>query len=160
MVGTAIVGQPFVVETFAQRVAPVSVIRTDGSAHGVGFGLAYQSGSVGVHQVLQHTGSRVVTRNEEHLHARLFGFGSSCLLLAQHIPLCFLAAIDFHLFVVQLHQRVVYGFRQTAHPRQRTFSGSGRSDDKGLQTRIFALTTVSKAQQFVEGGSEYGQRSQ
>ena len=45
------------IETLAQRVAPVPVIRADGCTHGIGFGLAYQSRSIGVHQVLQHTGS-------------------------------------------------------------------------------------------------------
>ena len=102
----------------------------------------------------------VVTCNKEHLHARLFGFGLACLLLAQHVPLRFIKAIGFHLFAVRFHQRVVQGFSQPAHPGQRSFAGSGRSDDKGLQARKFDLAAIDKAQQPVEGGSEYGQCSQ
>ena len=160
MVGAAVVSQAFVVETLSQGIAPVSVVGTDGSAHGVRFGFTYQSGTVGIHQVLQHAGSGVVTRNKEHLHARLFGFGLACLLLAQHVPLRFIKAIGFHLFAVRFHQRVVQGFSQPAHPGQRSFAGSGRSDDKGLQARKFDLAAIDKAQQPVEGGSEYSQCSQ
>ena len=36
------------------------------------------------------------------------------------------------------------GFRQPAHPGQRSFAGSGRSDDKGLQARKFDLAAIDK----------------
>ena len=148
------------VETLAECFAPMSVLGSDGFAHGVCFGLADQSGSVGIHQIFHHTGTGVVTRDEEHLHARRFGLGIFGFLLAQRVPLRFLTTIGFELFVVRFKQRVVYGLCQPTHPRQRPFSGSGRSNDESLQARILAFASVDEVQQLVESGSEYSYRSQ
>ena len=49
VIGAPVVGQPVMVETFPEEVAPVSVVASNGGAHGVGLGFAYQSYASGVH---------------------------------------------------------------------------------------------------------------
>ena len=52
LVGAAVVGQAVVVERFAQGIAPMTVVRSDGGGKSVRFRFADKSGSVGVHDVL------------------------------------------------------------------------------------------------------------
>ena len=63
------------VETFPEEVAPVSVVASNGGAHGVGLGFAYQSYASGVHQVFLYACTGIVAGYEEHFQLGLFGFG-------------------------------------------------------------------------------------
>ena len=86
------------VERFAQGIAPMTVVRSDGGGKSVRFRFADKSGSVGVHDVLQDTRTGVVARNEEHpvrghLWGLLFGsFFPHCIILG------FLFFVCFHLY--------------------------------------------------------------
>ena len=148
------------VETFPEEVAPVSVIASNGGAHGVGLGFAYQSYASGVHQVFLYACTGIVAGYEEHFQLGLFGFGGICLFLPQSVPFGLFHAVGLYFFPVGVQQRVVYGFCQTAYPGQRTFAGSGRRGDEYLQTGILVLSSVHKTYQFVEGASQHGCRTQ
>ena len=52
LVTATVVGQKVVVERFAQRVAPMAVLRSDGGGQCVGFRLEDKSCTFGVHNVL------------------------------------------------------------------------------------------------------------
>lgn len=160
VIGAPVVGQPVMVETFPEEVAPVSVIASNGGAHGVGLGFAYQSYASGVHQVFLYACTGIVAGYEEHFQLGLFGFGGICLFLPQSVPFGLFHAVGLYFFPVGVQQRVVYGFCQTAYPGQRTFAGSGRRGDEYLQTGILVLSSVHKTYQFVEGASQHGCRTQ
>ena len=144
VIGAPVVGQPVMVETFPEEVAPVSVIASNGGAHGVGLGFAYQSYASGVHQVFLYACTGIVAGYEEHFQLGLFGFGGICLFLPQSVPFGLFHAVGLYFFPVGVQQRVVYGFCQTAYPGQRTFAGSGRRGDEYLQTGILVLSSVHK----------------
>ena len=123
MVGAAVVGQSVVVEGFSHGVAPVSVFRTDGGGDGVSFAFAYQSGTVGVHQVLQDAGSGVVARDEEHLVERHYGSLRFSTFLAQCVVFCFFAAVTCHAFVYLPTYFIVNGLGKQAYQGEHSFAG-------------------------------------
>ena len=79
--------------TFAQGIAPMTVIRADGGADGIRLGLADQPHAVRLDEVLQYARSRVVAGDQEHLRLWLFRLGGFRSFLAKGSPACLLQPV-------------------------------------------------------------------
>ena len=142
LIRTAVVRQAVVVERFAERVAPVAVIRAYGSGKGIRFGFTDKSCSFGIHDILQDTRAGIITGNEKHpvgRNLRSFHFST---LFAHCFVSRFLSLICFHLYGHFCTNLVVDRFYEQPDIGKDTFAGSGRSDDETLHTGILVFTAI------------------
>mgnify|MGYP006997581758 CR=1 FL=1 len=122
------------VESPAQRVAPMAVVGADGGGYGVRFRFKDDSRSVGIHDILQDACSGVVSRYEEHPVERQYGSFLIFPFLAQRVVGSLFPAVSFHRLFHLAAYLVVYGFDEEPYPRQRAFSRGGRGHDESLHT--------------------------
>lgn len=159
-VGAAVVGEAVVVEGLAHGVAPVPVVRPYGGGDGIGLAFAYQPASVGVHQVLQDTRSRVVSRDEEHPVGRQHGHFRLCALLAQGVIPGLVAPVGYHVLFHLPAYIVVNRLYQQPYQREDALARHGQAHHEGLQAGRNHFPAVGTAHVASHAGTQHGDGSQ
>ena len=142
LVGTPVVRQTVMVERFAERVAPVSVFRADGSRNSICFRFADKSRAVGIHDILQNTCSGVIARDEKHSvfgHLGSFHFAT---LFSHDVVGGFLFFVSLDLCRYLLADLVMDRFDEQTDKRKNSLTRGRRSHDKTLQARRLEFAGV------------------
>ena len=153
LVRTSVVREEVMVESPAQRVAPMAVVGADGGGYGVRFRFKDDSRSVGIHDILQDACTCVVARYDEHPVGRHLRFFHLAALLAHGIVAAFRFFVGAHLLFHLPAYLVVYGLYQQTHKAQYALAGCGRGHDECLETGRLHLSAVKAAGIALHAGS-------